>query len=113
MVLFSAVNRFVLAEPLIILISKGAPVLFASAFCANCLGETITNGLGLLLSAIVHHDQVVEGLTLSRRYLCCRITYAHLLHGRGTVVLSVKGRAHSSGRVASGRTLYWLDLKRI
>ena len=50
---FSAANRFILSEPMVIMVSKFAPLLFASAFCANCLGETITNTMGLALSAFV------------------------------------------------------------
>ena len=39
----SAFQRFVLHEPTLILAFKGLPVLFASAFCMNCCGETIVN----------------------------------------------------------------------
>ena len=51
-------QRFVLHEPTLILAGKGLPILFASAFCANCCGETIVNLLNtfstILLEAIKH-----------------------------------------------------------
>ena len=39
----SAFQRFVLHEPTLILAQKAAPMLFASAFCANCVGESMIN----------------------------------------------------------------------
>merc|ERR1711924_469877 len=56
---FSAANRFIPSEPMVIMVSKFAPLLFASAFCANCLGETITNTMGLVLTALV---QMIKSL---------------------------------------------------
>jgi Ca2+-binding EF-hand superfamily protein len=45
--------RFVLNEPMIILASKGLPMLFASAFCANLCGEAIVESLNLLVTIII------------------------------------------------------------
>jgi len=49
----SAFQRFVLHEPTLILAAKGLPILFASAFCANCLGETIVNLLSICFSGVM------------------------------------------------------------
>ena len=49
---FSLFQRFIVNEPMLIVISKGAPILFTSAFCANVCGETIVNLLGLMVAAI-------------------------------------------------------------
>ena len=50
---FSALQRFVLHEPTLILAAKGLPILFASAFCANCVGETIVNLLTVTFETLV------------------------------------------------------------
>ena len=44
----SMFQRWVINEPAIILLSKGAPMLFASEFCANVVGESCVNLLQLL-----------------------------------------------------------------
>ena len=49
----SAFQRFVLHEPTIILASKGLPILFASAFCMNCCGETIVNLLTTVFTVLM------------------------------------------------------------
>ena len=50
---FSALQRFVLHEPTLILAAKGLPILFASAFCTNCVGETIVNLLTLTFETLL------------------------------------------------------------
>lgn len=50
---FSVGMRFLINEPLLILASKGVPMLFASAFCANVCGEAIVTCLGLSVDCIV------------------------------------------------------------
>lgn len=50
---FSALQRFVLHEPTLILAAKGLPILFASAFCANCVGETIVNLLTVTFETLL------------------------------------------------------------
>jgi len=49
----SAVQRFVLHEPTLILAAKGVPILFASSFCANCCSESIVNFLSIVFNALV------------------------------------------------------------
>ena len=49
---FSLFQRFVVNEPILILVSKGVPMLFTTAFCANVCGETVVNLLTLAVSAI-------------------------------------------------------------
>ena len=51
--LFSCGLRFFLNEPMIILASKGLPMLFASAFCANLCGEVIVESLNLLVTIMI------------------------------------------------------------
>jgi hypothetical protein len=51
--LFSSGLRFFLNEPMIILASKGLPMLFASAFCANLCGEVIVESLNLLITIMI------------------------------------------------------------
>ena len=51
--LFSCGLRFFLNEPMIILASKGLPILFASAFCANLCGEVIVESLNLLVTIMI------------------------------------------------------------
>ena len=51
--LFSCGLRFFLNEPMIILASKGLPMLFASAFCANLCGEVIVESLNLLVTILI------------------------------------------------------------
>ncbi|KOO28442.1 calmodulin-like protein 5 [Chrysochromulina tobinii] len=51
--LFSCGLRFFLNEPMIILASKGMPMLFASAFCANLCGEVIVESLNLLVTIMI------------------------------------------------------------
>jgi Ca2+-binding EF-hand superfamily protein len=51
--LFSCGLRFFLNEPMIILASKGLPMLFASAFCANLCGEVIVESLNLLITILI------------------------------------------------------------
>ncbi|KOO22186.1 hypothetical protein Ctob_008252 [Chrysochromulina tobinii] len=46
--LLSCFQRFVLLEPSLILANKGLPMLFASAFCANCCGNAIIESVSLL-----------------------------------------------------------------
>jgi hypothetical protein len=50
---FSCGLRFFLNEPMIILASKGLPMLFASAFCANLCGEVIVESLNLLVTIMI------------------------------------------------------------
>jgi len=57
----SAFQRFVLHEPTIILASKALPVLFASAFCTNCVGETIVNMLTVFFSMMVSCLAQIKG----------------------------------------------------
>ena len=49
----SAFQRFVLHEPTLILAAKGLPMLFGSAFCANCCGETIVNALSICFEGVM------------------------------------------------------------
>ena len=49
---FSAFQRFVMHEPMLILASKGLPILFATECCANCCGESIVNLLSLVFEVI-------------------------------------------------------------
>ena len=49
---FSLFQRFIVNEPILILVSKGVPMLFTTAFCANVCGETIVNLLSLAVGAI-------------------------------------------------------------
>jgi len=59
---FSVVHRFVLFEPTLILAAKGAPMLFASAFCTNCCGESIANAMGLVLELVIQViKEIVRG----------------------------------------------------
>jgi len=51
--IFSAGQRFILHEPMLILAGKGLPILFASEFCANCCGETIVNLLSLIFTIVL------------------------------------------------------------
>jgi len=57
----SAFQRFVLHEPTLILAQKGLPMLFASAFCANCCGETIVNALTLFVEVLMAVAQEIRG----------------------------------------------------
>jgi len=57
----SAFQRFVLHEPTLILAQKGLPMLFASAFCANCCGETIVNSLSLFFEAVMAVVKEIRG----------------------------------------------------
>jgi len=57
----SAFQRFVLHEPTLILAQKGLPMLFASAFCANCCGETIVNSLSLFFEAVMAVAKEIRG----------------------------------------------------
>ena len=50
--LLSCFQRFVLLEPSLILANKGLPMLFASAFCANCCGNSIIESVSLLFVII-------------------------------------------------------------
>jgi len=50
---FSVIQRFVVNEPMLIVISRGLPMLFATAFCANCCGETIQGCLAVSLTSLV------------------------------------------------------------
>jgi len=49
---FSVCQRFIVNEPMLILLSKGVPMLFTSELCANVCGETVVNLLDLLVQAI-------------------------------------------------------------
>jgi len=49
---FSIMQRFVINEPLLILLSKGVPMLFTSELCANVCGETVVNLLDLIVQGI-------------------------------------------------------------
>ena len=49
---FSIFQRFVVNEPMLILLSKGMPMLFTSELCANVCGETVVNVLDLMVQAI-------------------------------------------------------------
>lgn len=57
----SAFQRFVLHEPTLILAEKGLPMLFASAFCANCCGETIVNLLSLCFTGLLNCLAEIKG----------------------------------------------------
>ena len=48
----SAGQRFLLHEPTLILAAKGLPILFATAFCTNCCGETIVNLLSVVFEIV-------------------------------------------------------------
>ena len=49
---FSVCQRFIVNEPMLILVSKGVPMLFTSELCANVCGETVVNLLDLFVQAI-------------------------------------------------------------
>ena len=49
----SIFQRFVVNEPLLILLSKGLPMLFTTAFCANVCGESVVNIFGLIVEGII------------------------------------------------------------
>ena len=49
----SIFQRFVVNEPLLILLYKGLPMLFTTAFCANVCGESVVNILGLIVEGII------------------------------------------------------------
>jgi len=51
--ILAAFQRFILHEPTLILAAKGLPILFASAFCTNCCGETIVNLLSVIFGAVL------------------------------------------------------------
>ena len=51
----------ILHEPIMILASKGLPILFASAFCANCCGETIVALIELVVMGIVACIKEIRG----------------------------------------------------
>ena len=51
--LYSAGMRFIVNEPFLILASKGAPMLFESALCANCCSETIIAALSVVVEVFV------------------------------------------------------------
>jgi len=57
----SCFQRFILHEPIMILASKGLPILFASAFCANCCGETIVALIELVVMGIVACIKEIRG----------------------------------------------------
>ena len=57
----SAAQRFILHEPTLILAGKGLPILFASAFCANCCGETIVNSLSLMFKIVLASIKEIKG----------------------------------------------------
>ena len=50
---FSIFQRFVINEPMLILLSKGVPMLFTSELCANVCGETVVNLLDLAVQAVM------------------------------------------------------------
>ena len=49
----SLVQRFLLAEPLIILVAVGLPLIFASDFCSNLFSESCNHALGVGLATLV------------------------------------------------------------
>ena len=51
--LYSAGMRFVINEPFLICASKGLPMLFTSAFCANFCSESIVACLALTVEGIL------------------------------------------------------------
>ena len=57
--IFSIGMRFMVNEPMLIVVSKGAPILFSSEFCANFCGEAIVNLLDLLVQAITSLIQML------------------------------------------------------
>jgi len=57
----SAFQRFVMHEPTLILAAKGLPILFGSAFCMNCCGETIVNLLSLFFEVVVACIAEIKG----------------------------------------------------
>ena len=44
-----------------ILASKGLPILFASAFCANCCGETVVALIELVVMGVVACIKEIRG----------------------------------------------------
>jgi hypothetical protein len=57
---FSAVQRFILHEPTLILAAKGLPILFATECCANCCGESIVNLLSILFGVILEAIKMIK-----------------------------------------------------
>lgn len=50
---WSVFQRFIVNEPILILVGKGAPMLFTTALCANVCGESIANLLSLIVAGII------------------------------------------------------------
>ena len=48
----SVFQRFLINEPMLILLSKGIPMLFTSELCANVCGETVVNLIDISVQAI-------------------------------------------------------------
>lgn len=48
----SILQRFVINEPMLILLSKGVPMLFTTELCANICGETAVNLLDLAVQGV-------------------------------------------------------------
>jgi len=57
---FSAFQRFVMHEPMLILAAKGLPILFATECCTNCCGETIVNLLTLVFEVVAAAIQQIK-----------------------------------------------------
>jgi len=57
----SGFQRFILHEPTLILTAKGLPIMFASAFCANCCGEVIVNLLSLIFVSLITICKEIRG----------------------------------------------------
>lgn len=56
---WSILQRFVVNEPLLILVGKLVPMLFSTALCANVCGESIANLAGYLVAGIISFVKVV------------------------------------------------------
>lgn len=55
---WSILQRFVVNEPLLILVGKLVPMLFSTALCANVCGESIANLAGYLVAGIISFVKV-------------------------------------------------------
>ena len=51
--LWSLVQRFVVAEPLLIVAAFVIPLLFATEFCTNLFSEAANNAIGIALATLV------------------------------------------------------------
>ena len=56
---WSVAQRFLINEPILIGLAKGLPILFSSAFCANCCTESCANTLSLLTELVASMCKVL------------------------------------------------------